>query len=322
MPQGQTTKPKSLWQKLFEIQKVIKTFAISEDSDKTDNTGKPAYRYTPGYEIVERIREEMDKHGIMLVENCKEQESKLIDYLVYKDFHGQAMSFSKKEMFVFVAMEFTWVNVETGEKEGPYIGFGYGANGTDKSGASAMSMAKRYFLQNFFQFTTRETTDEQDAHDASNIPGLKNVPGVQSTGPVQKGPVVPAPAPFVPGAPAGTAQGPSYGTTAKPETPAGYTGGAPQQAGRQPRPYQNDPRPAPQPQQAPAGPVGEFNATDPAIQVAITALMNFEKGTPSHNKCCNEQLGRLASLGYQCMNDTFLNMLVDTAQAMREGRTH
>ena len=260
---------KNLWQKLFEIQKQLKTFAVKEESDKRDPNGKPTYRYTPGWEITEKVRDLMDAKGIMLTDNVRKSESKLIEYLVYKDFHGQAMSFTKKEMFVEVTVEFTWVDTQTGEQLGPYTGIGYGANGTDKSGATALTMAKRYFLMNFFHFTTRELNDEQDAHDSGNIPGI-----------------------------ASGENGPKDLTSAQAVQAI----------------------PAPNPQYHPSSPTGEFNESDPAIQIAITALMNYNKNTPSHQRVLNEHIGRLCNMGYAATSQEFINRLVETAQSIREGK--
>lgn len=326
---AEKTTPKTLWQKLFAIQKMIKTFANEEDSDKKDASGAPAYRYTPGWKIIETIREHMDNYGIMLLTDCVRQESKLIDYLVYKDFHGQAMSFSKKEMFVQVEVAFTWIDTDTGEKAGPFVGYGYGANGTDKSGATALSMAKRYFLMNFFQFTTRELADEQDAHDSGNIPGFAPGQEPKNLSNARAPQAVPAPQPYVPAAQPFVPQGQAYPQPQaySPSTPAQGQYAAPQQ-GIYPQPgtgMMQAPVQAPGPaqnqnqNQGQAGPAGDFNSADPAIQTAISALMCFEKGTPSHQRCLNEHIGRLSNLGYRCTTPEFLGMLVDTAQSMRMG---
>ena len=318
MAEKQNPKPQTLWQKLAAMQAVLKTFAVEEDSDKKDASGTPTYRYTPGWKIIESIREMMDAHGLMLVSNCVRQESKLIDYLVYKDFHGQAMSFSKKEMFVEVEVAYTWIDTLTGEQAGPFIGFGYGANGTDKSGATAMSMAKRYFLMNFFHFTTRETADEQDAHDSGNIPGFSASQQPNNLNNSRSAQAVPAPQPYMPQGQPAAVQGAPYGQPPiycpvappapgqyAPQAPAGYASAPVHARGSQ------------APQQA--TPAGQFNQADPAIQAAISALMCFDKGTSSHQRSLNEQIGRLSSLGYQCTTPEFIGQLVDTAQAMRTG---
>lgn len=314
----------NLMQKLFEIQKKIKTFATSEDSDKTVAGGKAAYRYTPGWEITEKIREEMDKVGIMLIPNCKETRSTLIEYPVYKDFHGTAMSFTKKEMFVEVTVEFTWWDTTSNEKAGPFVAQGYGANGTDKSGATALSMAKRYFLMNFFNFTTHEATDEQDAHDAGNIPGIassnENVKTLSDGRSVQ---AIAAPQPVAPTAqPGQPMQGAYYQPGYCPIMQPAYGGVVPQQGMMSgPMPYGTAPAAAPAPQNyKPGSPIGEFNESDPNIQQAISTLMQYEKGTNTHQRCLNEVLGRLASIGYNSTEKSFLTKLVETAQNLRHGK--
>ena len=48
--------------------------------------------------------------------------------------------------------------------------------------------------------------------------------------------------------------------------------------------------------------------------------MNFEKGTASHQRCLNEAVGQLSSMGYQCTANGFIDKLVDTANALRHGK--
>lgn len=310
MPENKTTKPQNIWAKLMEIQKSIKTFATSEDADKKDSRGKAEYRYTPGWEIIEKLREQMDEKNLMLIPNCVSKHSEIIEYPVYKNFNGKAVSFAKKEMYVEVTMEFTWQDAATGETAGPFVSYGFGANGTDKSGATAMSMAERYFLLRFFHFTTREAGEEPDAHDSGNIPGFSqreqpaNLPAAQaaiaepvnSTQHQAQSPypaAQPQPALPQPAYPVAPAQGKGY--------PA-YPAPAPQGA--------------PQPMGAPKG----FDPNDPAIQAVICALANFDKNTNSHKKTLNENIGRLASMGYASTDPNFVISLVETAQAKREGR--
>lgn len=312
MSKEETTK--GIWQKLLAIQKEITTFAISEDSDKKDAKGDPAYKYTPGWQITETIRQLMDKYNLMLLPNFRSQENKLVEYPVYKDFHGQAMSFTKKEMFVHVSVDYTWMDVDSGETAGPYTAYGFGANGTDKSGATAMSMAERYFLLRFFHFTTRELQDEQDAHDSENIPGIPHSEQPRSVSGAKAAGATPVPSFNAP--------------AAQPGAPAPY--GSPAPTYSAPAPANGTPVPQPMtmarpaqptmPTQGPTGAVAGFNQNDPNIQTAITALMNYEKGTPTHQRCLNEQIGKLTAMGYRCMNTEFIGALTDTAQSLRYGK--
>ena len=298
---------KTLLQKLCNIQKSIKTFAVSEDSDKKNAQGKSEYRYTPGWEIVEKVRELMDNEGVMLLSNCVAKQSTLIDYPVYKNFAGRATSFLKKEMYVEVTMEYTWYDIESGDKFGPFTSYGFGANGTDKSGASAISLAKRYFLLNFFNFTTHEAVDEPDAHDSGYIHGLGpdgqplNLPAGKAHEAV---PATPYPAP----------QGGTGNYTNAPAGPAApanaYPGGMPQPVGGYQGGYAG-PQPA-----AEKG----FNPNDPGIRAVISVLANYDKGTASHKKVLNENLGRLKASGYNSNDPNFVIALVEAGQAIRIGQ--
>lgn len=168
----------SILQKLFKIQEKFKTFAITDDSDKTDpKTGKPSYKYTPGWKITEEIRTEMDSLKLMLIPNYKMEECQLIDYPVHKWNNGQLLTIQKKEVNFIVTASYTWVDVENGDYFGPINVTANGTNGTDKSSGSAIAMAERYFLLKFFHITTHEADEEPDAHDSQTIPGLDHGQG-------------------------------------------------------------------------------------------------------------------------------------------------
>ena len=202
----------NLRKKLFEIQKSMRTFAVSEGSEKKTK-GKPSYQYTPGWEIVEKLRSEMDRLGVMLESSVVSKEHRMIEYPVYKEYGGEIRAFEKKEMYVTVDVSYTWVDVETGETAGPFVMPGDGANGTDKSMASALSLSERYFLLKYFKLTTREKDDDIDAHDSSTIPGGLTLPDARDKG---RGPAY-APAPQY--APV-TAQAPAQATAAPAPSPA------------------------------------------------------------------------------------------------------
>ena len=287
------TTPKPIWSKLLEIQKEIKTFDVTDESEKIDKKGRPAYRYTPGWEIIEKIRTEMDSRSLMLLQNIKESHSTPIEYPVYRLINGQPMSFAKKEIYVDLLVEFTWMDVETGDTAGPFVMSAAGANGTDKSMASALSLAERYFLLKFFRITTREKADEPDAHDSDTLPGIPAEvqqplqQPVQSYGqPVQAAPLPGGYQPFQP---------------------------APQNDYSAPPRYQKTP--------GPGMPMDNgFNPSNPDIVNAVNRLVNFEAGTYTHSQVLNECLGNLAARGLNCTNEKFVDNLVEMAQAQREGR--
>lgn len=173
-----------LREKLFSLQQMFKTFAVSEESAKRDakNSSRSAYSYTPGWKIVEAIREAMDSLEIMLDSTTVSESHEMISYPVYREVNGQVHTFEKKEMYVTVTRAFTWVDVKTGETIGPIIHTAAGANGTDKSLASAEAFCERYFLLKQFHITTRELNEEPDAHDSGIIDGNMNPLVVPTSG--------------------------------------------------------------------------------------------------------------------------------------------
>lgn len=272
---------KNIWQKLLEIQKEFKTFAVTEDSAKVNSKGKSEYKYTPGWQIVEKIREKMDSLGLMLLPQITAQDIRMIEHPVYKILSGSITSFIKKEMFITVNVNYTWKDAETGEETGPFSIVASGANGTDKSCATALSYAEKYFLLKFFHITTRETDDEPDAHDSGDIPGI---PAEQQPLPGQPyQPYAAAPA----GCPLGTA-------------PAAGPASAPAQQAV-----------APQPQ---------FNPADQNIIEAADKLSHFVFGTPGYQSAMNDVITLLSSKGYSCFAPGFIENLSEMARAKREGR--
>lgn len=286
------TKAQGLAAKLKSMQKHIKTFAITDDSGKKSSNGKSEYKYTPGWQIVEAIRELMDQFDVMLRPQFSLINSQVIEYPVYKMINGTPTAFNKMEMHVLINAEFTWVDVNTGETDGPYRIVSQGANGMDKSVSSAISLAERYFLLKFFQITTRDIKDEPDAQDGDALPGI----------------------------PAG-----SQPDNASAPQIAKAQQAAPMHApARQPAPAQgHNPYATPPTYKAPVQPANAapFNPSDPNITAAVNSIMMFDAGTPSHQQALNQSIQGLTSLGYQCFAPRFIDNLVEMGQAAREGRT-
>lgn len=276
----------NLWQKLLSIQKSVKTFDVGEDSEKSEPNGKSSYKYTPGWMIVETIREKMDELSLMLIQNVRNRNSQLIEYPVYKLVDGKPAAFQKKEIYIELDVDFTWVDASTGETFGPLTMSSAGANGTDKSISSALALAERYFLLKFFRITTREKNDEPDAHDCDYVPGIPK----ERQAPMQQNASYPAQQPAQPMMPYGPSPAPDYASMAPPSY--GQT---------QVQGY-------------------GFSAKDPNITNAVLRLVNFNIGTPSHSQMLNEVVGQLAAQGYNCAEPHFLENLTESAQAMRENR--
>lgn len=308
----------TLWQKLMDIQRSVKPFGLSQDSDKTDpKTGKSSYRYTPGYEIVEKVREHMDRHALMLLPDIRFQQIDQIEYPVFKMIGDKVMSFPKKEMHICIDAAFTWIDTESGETAGPFHIAASGANGTDKSTASALALAERYFLLKFFHLTTHDADEEPDAHDSENIPGIpKNLlKGATSSQACGAKPVTSAVAQPQPQYAPGYGPVPQQGYSLQP---------APRPAPQMPQPAQQVNVFATPPQYMPApsaqGQQQPFPDTNPLIQEAIGRLMMFDRTTTTHNQVLNEMVGKLSSAGVNVTEKNFVENLTEAAQARREGR--
>lgn len=287
MEQNKTTM--NLRQKLFEIQKSHQTFAQTEDSEKKANgkPGKSAYTYTPGWKIIESIRAKMDELRIMLDSTLVGEEHEMISYTVYKEVAGQIIPFEKKEMYVTVRRAYTWIDIDSGEMIGPIVQGASGANGTDKSIASAESLCERYFLLKQFHITTREMDDEPDAHDCSTIPGNINYPDAKDYG---------------------SGRGYSPMQQQAPATPA-----------QQQHAFQQVP-PAPGYQFSAQNQTAAPQDPHAAYEAAINELANFGKGTQSHTNVLNKWLIALNQCGYDTSVPTFAGNLIEAALAKRERR--
>lgn len=167
----------SIWTKLQEIQKAVPSFLNSEKSDKKKSGSKDSeYLFTPGWQIIQSIRAEMDKRNIMMPVSVISEQHEMVEYPVYKYVDGRVVSFIKKENLSTITMEYTWVDTVSGETAGPYRMIASGANGTDKSTASALSTAERYIFLKFFHIPCKDAGIELDSHDSSHIPGFKEQP--------------------------------------------------------------------------------------------------------------------------------------------------
>ena len=305
-------KDQNIWQKLMMLQEKVLTFNVTEDSEKQDpRTRKSAYRFTPGWQITETIRKEMDNLKLMLLPKYDIVKSETIEYPVYKLIGSTPMSFTKKEIHFIVRADFTWKDTETLEEAGPFSIVASGANGTDKSCASAIAQAERYFLLKFFHLTTHESSEDPDAHDSDTIPGLP-------------------PALTEPATQHDACNAISAGNIMMP-VQGGY---APQQGYQQPHCGQRmgHQQPASQQVNVFTGPpqyVGPgipqsgqgFNENHPVIRQAIEGLMNYDKGTVSHQQKLNECVGFLSAQGIVCTDSSFLYNLTEAAQARRENRS-
>lgn len=202
----------------MEIQKKIPTFINSEKSDKKKSGTKDSeYLFTPGWKIVQEIRKQMDFHNLMMPISVVSEEHQMVEYPVYKMIDNKVVSFIKKENLSVVTVEYTWIDIDSGETAGPYRMITSGSNGIDKSTASALSAAERYIFLKFFHIPCKDNGIELDAHDSENIPGIKEQPVGATDGQIARqrsgSPIrtVPPAEPAIPGIPQPRpAYGPEY----------------------------------------------------------------------------------------------------------------
>lgn len=135
-----STEKLNLYQKLALIQSEVKGLG----KDKAGNN----YKYVTGSKVLEAIKPIMIKHGILLKQEVTSIENVRQDYTLKS---GSA----KAEILSKVMMRFTWIDVDSGEKDENLFGAN-GQNDWEKGLGSALTYAERYFLLKYFHINTDE----------------------------------------------------------------------------------------------------------------------------------------------------------------------
>lgn len=163
----QYTQKTGIYQKLMQIQKTTDTFLQTDASaKKKPGGGNSEYLFTPGWKILEDIRGKMNSLGLMLMSDMAEERHETISYPDYRLVNGTVLTFEKKELLCILAIDFWWLDTDTGETTQKFRYFSSGMNGLDKSLTTAISTAERYFLLKFFHIPTKDGRDEADNHDS------------------------------------------------------------------------------------------------------------------------------------------------------------
>lgn len=170
----------NLNQKLLEIQRVVRGLAKDKDG--------ASYSYVSGSKALGIIRPEMDKQGVLLVPEVIDSSYTRTDYELAGKKPGEAPR-QKSEMFVWLKMKFTWIDVESGEKL-ECLWSSSGMNAWDKGLGSALTYGERYFLLKFFHIAT--DYDDVDARqDDQEQPALQDaldyVESCESVGKLDEG---------------------------------------------------------------------------------------------------------------------------------------
>lgn len=136
----------SIYKKLLEIQKRIN--GLGKDKDTKSQYNPNGYAYVTGSKVLGNIKPLMNELGLILKQEVLSIENVRQDYLTAK-------GHQKVEILSKLQMKFTWVDVETGEKDENLFGAN-GQNDWDKGVGSALTYAERYFLLKYFHIPTDE----------------------------------------------------------------------------------------------------------------------------------------------------------------------
>lgn len=130
----------SIYTKLHTIQKAVN--GLSKDSNGQN------YQYVSGTKILSHIKPLMAEHGLILKQEIVSIENERQNYATKNNPN-------KSEILSKVMMRFTWIDVETGEKDENSFGAN-GQNDWDKGVGSALTYGERYFLLKYFHIATDE----------------------------------------------------------------------------------------------------------------------------------------------------------------------
>lgn len=139
----------SIYKKLHEIQKQIN--GLSKDKAAF------GYKYVTGDKVLEHIKPLMNDLGLLLKQEVLSIDNVRQDYTTKNG--------AKSEINSKVMMRFTWVDIETGEKDENLFGAN-GQNDWDKGVGSALTYGERYFLLKYFHIAT----DEDDIDNPERKP--------------------------------------------------------------------------------------------------------------------------------------------------------
>lgn len=129
----------NIYQKLHKIQSSI----LGLGKDKKGNN----YEYVTGNKVLSEIKPLMNDLGLLLKQEVISIDNVRQDYATRNG--------NKSEINSKVMMRFTWVDVETGEKDENLFGAN-GQNDWDKGVGSALTYGERYFLLKYFHIATDE----------------------------------------------------------------------------------------------------------------------------------------------------------------------
>jgi hypothetical protein len=154
-----------IYKKLGRIQEAIK--GLSKDK-KSHN-----YAYVSGNRLLSFLKPLMDKEGLILkteitdIQNVR-QDYKVWDKWTENETGGKGIWKQKNEILTTIKMLFTWIDIETGEKDENQFAAN-GQNDWEKGLGSALTYGERYFLLKYFHIQTdKDDVDNPDRKDKQN----------------------------------------------------------------------------------------------------------------------------------------------------------
>lgn len=159
----------SLYKKLHEIQSKINGLG----KDKSSNS----YQYVTGSKVLGAIKPLMNELGLILKQEVLSVENVRMDYLVSLNQDketNQWIGKPKSEILSQLTMRFTWVDIETGEKDENLFAAN-GQNDWDKGVGSALTYAERYFLLKYFHIPTDEDDIDNSLRDGKVEENLNHI---------------------------------------------------------------------------------------------------------------------------------------------------
>lgn len=148
----------SIYKKLLTVQTAVKGLGKDKKSY--------GYDYVTGNKLLNFIKPILNEQGLILKQEISSVDTEVVNY--------SSKQGEKIEVLYKVWLDFTWVDVETGEKDVNKF-FATGMNGFEKGLGSALTYAERYFLLKYFHIATDEDDidNPERKNDAPITPKIK-----------------------------------------------------------------------------------------------------------------------------------------------------
>lgn len=153
----------NLYQKLHKIQCQVK--GLGKDKDGQN------YKYVTGTKVIDHIKPMMNELGLILKQEILSIDNVRQDYATSLTLNKETNVWSgkpKSEILSKVMMRFTWIDIESGEKDENLFGAN-GQNDWEKGLGSALTYAERYFLLKYFHIATDEDDIDNPERKAEEL---------------------------------------------------------------------------------------------------------------------------------------------------------